>query len=306
MTEACLPAGPVTFNNMDRLDFLKTLGLLPLSAAAMKLEKLNSLLSEAPSDDRMPILFLGHGNPMYAIQENDFTRTFKSEAGKIEKPRAIICISAHWETAGTFVTAMPKPTTIHDFGGFPQALFDVQYPASGDPLLAEQTAALVKQTAIKLDHEWGLDHGTWSVLRHLYPNADIPVLQLSLDYRKDPAWHYALAKELSSLRRKGVLIIGSGNIVHNLSLADFRQPSGYSWAVEADEKLRKLIANGDHASLINYRSLGKEVQLAIPTPDHYLPLLYILGLKEKDENPYFFNDKTELGSISMTSVRFSA
>lgn len=203
---------------MDRSEFLRRLAILPITAAAMKLGELGALAETFAPTEKMPVLFLGHGSPMNAIEENEFVRGFRSVAAGLPKPRAILCVSAHWETRGTFVTAIPNPPTIHDFGGFPKALFDVQYPAPGSPTLARETKALVKKTEVGLDDKWGLDHGAWSVIKHLYPKADVPVIQMSLDHYQNPEYHYELARELSSLRRKGILIIGSGNMVHNLGM----------------------------------------------------------------------------------------
>jgi 4,5-DOPA dioxygenase extradiol len=227
-------------------------------------------------------------------------------SSEISRPSAILVISAHWETQGTYVTAMQHPRTIHDFGGFPKALFDVQYPAPGSPELANETRSLVKKTEIGLDEKWGLDHGAWSVIKHLYPNADVPVIQMSLDYRQSAQWHYDLARELAALRRKGVLIVGSGNMVHNLGMVEWRRLNetfGYDWALEASEKMKKSILSGDHDTLVNFRSQGRAFDLAIPTPEHYLPLLYTLGLKEKGEEVSLFNDRALAGSLTMTSVR---
>jgi 4,5-DOPA dioxygenase extradiol len=193
---------------MDRKSFLQSLAILPFAGTAMKLNELNRMTAPFSSTEQMPVLFLGHGSPMNAIEENEFVAGFRNIGKTIPRPNAILCVSAHWETRGTFVTAMEKPTTIHDFGGFPKALFDVQYPAPGSPDLARETKALIKKTEIGLDDKWGLDHGAWSVIKHLYPNADVPVIQMSLDYYQPPQYHYELAKELSSLRKKGVLIIG--------------------------------------------------------------------------------------------------
>jgi len=254
--------------------------------------------------EQMPMLFLGHGSPMNAIEENEFVTGFRNIAKSIPKPTAILCISAHWVTKGTFVTAMETPETIHDFGGFPQELFEVQYPAPGSPELAEEVKHIVTKTDIGMDSQWGLDHGAWSVIKHLYPNADVPVIQFSLDFNKTPHDHYDLGKELSSLRWKGVLIIGSGNMVHNLRDVDWINPDkGYVWAEAANEEFKKLILANDHESLIHYKELGNEIQQAIPTPEHYLPMLYILGLKQENESVSFFNDKTVLGSMSMTSFK---
>jgi 4,5-DOPA dioxygenase extradiol len=254
----------------------------------------------------MPVLFLGHGSPMNAIEENEFVTGFRNIGKQIPKPNAILCVSAHWETRGTFVTAMTNPPTIHDFGGFPKALFDVQYPAPGSPELANETKALVKKTAVGLDEKWGLDHGAWTVIKHLYPDADVPVIQMSLDYDQAPQYHYDLAKELSALRKKGVLIIGSGNIVHNLGLAAWDKLNTdyeYDWALEAREKMKQYILTGDFKQLINYKSQGRSFDLAIPSPEHYLPLLYALALKEETEQLTLFNDKPLGGSLTMTSVK---
>lgn len=273
----------------------------------MSLKALKSL-AELPASETMPVLFLGHGSPMNAIEENDFVKGFREAGRNIQKPRAILCISAHWETKGSFVTAMELPRTIHDFGGFPKQLFDVQYPVPGSPELAKETKLLVSKTEIELDYQWGLDHGSWSVIKHLYPEADIPTIQLSLDYTQPAQYHFELAKELSVLRKKGVLIIGSGNIVHNLGLVAWDKLSGepfaFDWAIEANEKMKSNILNHNFEDLIHFRKQGKAFDLAIPTPEHYLPLLYTLGLKEKEEDVIIFNDKPVGGSLSMTSVKF--
>lgn len=255
----------------------------------------------------MPVLFLGHGSPMNAIEENEFVEGFRNIGKSIPRPNAILCVSAHWETRGTFVTAMEKPKTIHDFGGFPKALYDVQYPAPGNPQLANEAKSLIKSANIELDHKWGLDHGAWSVIKHLYPEADVPVIQMSLDYYQTPQYHYDLMKELASLRNKGVLIIGSGNMVHNLREVAWNKFDAdnyaFDWALEASDKMKKYILNGDHKQLINYRCHGKAFELAIPTPEHYLPLLYTLALKEENEGIHLFNDKAVAGSLTMTSVK---
>ena len=291
---------------MNRKDFLKALAILPAIGATMKLNELNNMTRDMENTERMPVLFLGHGSPMNAIEENEFVSGFRKVSSEISRSSAILVISAHWETQGTFVTAMEHPRTIHDFGGFPKALFDVQYPVPGSPELANETRSLVKKTEIGLDDKWGLDHGAWSVIKHLYPNADVPVIQMSLDYRQSARWHYDLARELASLRRKGVLIVGSGNMVHNLGMVEWRRLNetfGYDWALEASEKMKKSILSGDHDTLVNFRSQGRAFDLAIPTPEHYLPLLYTLGLKEKGEEVSLFNDRALAGSLTMTSVR---
>jgi len=291
---------------MKRRAFLKTLALLPLTAAAMKLKELNKISETFSNTTKMPVLFLGHGSPMNAIEENEFVTGFRNIAKEIPKPNAILCISAHWETKGTFVTAMQNPPTIHDFGGFPKELFAVQYPAPGSPDLAQQTKSLITKTEVGLDDKWGLDHGAWSVIKHLYPNADIPVIQMSIDYSQSPQYHYELAQQIKSLREKGVLIIGSGNIVHNLRMVEWKRLNdsfGYDWAIEANEKMKSFILSGDHKPLINFRSQGKSWDLAIPTPEHYLPLLYSLALQDKSEDVKLFNDKAVAGSLTMTSVK---
>ena len=254
----------------------------------------------------MPVLFLGHGSPMNAIEENEFVQGFRNIAKNIPKPNAILCVSAHWETKGTFVTAMKNPPTIHDFGGFPKQLFEVQYPAPGSPNLAQETKKLITKTEVRFDEKWGLDHGAWSVIKHLYPKADIPVIQLSLDYSQSPQYHYALAQQLSDLRDKGVLIIGSGNMVHNLGMVAWNRLNetyGFDWALEASTNMKKMILSGDHPSLINFRSQGKAFDLAIPTPEHYLPLLYVLALQNKQDQVQLFNDKPVAGSLTMTSLK---
>jgi len=291
---------------MDRRKFIQSLAFIPLTYTAMKMNELNKITEAFDKTDTMPVLFLGHGSPMNAIEENEFVTAFRNIGKSIPRPKAILCISAHWETKGSFVTAMQQPRTIHDFGGFPQALFDVQYPAPGSPELANECKSTVKKTILGLDDKWGLDHGCWSVVKHLYPRADVPIVQLSLDYSQSPQYHYDLAKELSSLRSKGVLIIGSGNMVHNLGMLAWEKLNdtfGFDWAIEANEKMKKYMLANDHQSLINYSSQGKAFELAIPSPEHYLPLLYALALKEENEKLSFFNDKAVAGSLSMTSVK---
>lgn len=283
------------------------LALAPLAFTTMKLNELNKMTEPFHSTEKMPVLFLGHGSPMNAIEENEFVTGFRNIGKTLPRPAAILCVSAHWETRGTLVTAMEKPPTIHDFGGFPKELFEVQYPAPGSPALAKETKSIIRKTEIGLDDQWGLDHGAWSVIKHLYPNADVPVIQMSLDYYQPPQYHYELAKELAVLRGKGVLIIGSGNMVHNLGMVAWDKLNageyGYDWALEARSQMKKFILDGDHHSLINYQSQGKAFELAIPSPEHYLPLLYTLALKEKDEKITLFNDKAIAGSLTMTSVK---
>jgi 4,5-DOPA dioxygenase extradiol len=255
----------------------------------------------------MPVLFIGHGSPMNGIEDNEFSRRWTQMAKEIPTPAAVLVVSAHWFSKGTKITAMDFPETIHDFGGFPQELFEVQYPAPGNSALAKEAASLLHSAHVELDHDWGLDHGTWTIIRHMYPDAKIPVLQLSIDYTKSPQYHYDLAAELYALRKKGVLIIGSGNMVHNLRMVAWdkmNQPGfGYDWALNMNDKFKQLIADGNHQPLINFNSLGSEGRLAIPTPEHYLPLLYSLGLKSNKDDVSFFNDQAVAGSLTMTSVK---
>lgn len=289
---------------MNRNKFLK----LTISGIAMTtLLPLYNLQAQLKDQNKkMPVLFIGHGSPMNGIENNQFSNTWKQLGREIPRPEAVVVVSAHWLTRGTHITAMEYPKTIHDFGGFPQELFNVQYPAKGNPALAQEAANLITSTHVGLDHDWGLDHGTWTVVRHMYPEADIPVLQLSIDYYQPANYHYELAKELKKLRQKGVLIIGSGNMVHNLRMIDWRNMNtpnfGFDWAVEMNETFKKKIETQDHKSLINYESLGAAAKLAIPTPDHYYPLLYTLGLQEKEDSVRFFNDEMVGGSLNMTSV----
>lgn len=257
--------------------------------------------------ERMPVLFVGHGSPMYAIEDNEFVQSWRNLGEELPVPKSIIAISAHWETRGTQVTAMQNPPTIHDFGGFPRELYEIQYPAPGNPDLANEAIKSITGSQVLADEKWGLDHGTWSVIRRIYPKADIPIIQMSLDYHKSPKEHYQLGKELASFRDKGVMIIGSGNIVHNLRRVAWDKTDdeeyGFDWAIEANELVKKQIAENNHQALIDYKSLGKSMQMAVPTLDHYLPLLYALALKRDDEEVLLFNDKAVMGSLTMTSVK---
>lgn len=280
--------------------------LTSAGAMTMKLNALNNLAKGFSKTPKMPVFFFGHGSPMNAIEENEFVKGFRTASKTIPLPQAILCISAHWETRGSFITAMPQPKTIHDFGGFPQALFDVQYPALGSPELAKEIHNTISK--IELDHAWGLDHGTWSVVKHLYPKANIPVLQLSINKNHTPQQHYDLAKQLSTLRSKGVLIIGSGNIVHNLGKIAWdklNEPFAFDWNVEVNQQVKTFIDNGNHQQLIGFRKNGKSWDLAIPTPEHFLPLLSCLALQDNEDTVQFFNDKPVAGSLSMTSMRIS-
>lgn len=273
------------------------------------LNDLHRLKGKLSNSEKMPALFLGHGNPLNAIEENQFVQGFRDIAKTLPRPKAILCISAHWNTRGTKVTAMESPRTIHDFLGFPKQLYEVQYPAKGNPSLARDTKQLLDPVLVELDEKWGLDHGAWSVLKHLYPKADIPVIQLSIDYTKPAAYHYSLAQNIALLRNKGVLIIGSGNIIHNLGLIDFqhfyKDNYGYDWAFEAHESINNYLINENYTPLIDYQKLGKAVQLAVPTPDHFLPMIYTIGIKREGESILFFNDKLVGGSLSMTSFKIA-
>ena len=274
----------------------------------MQLKDLNKWNRSLPNTAKMPVLFLGHGSPMNAIEENEFVNEFKKLGRALAVPQAILCISAHWETRGTFVTEMEHPQTIHDFGGFPQALFDVQYPAPGSPELALATQELVKSANVHLDDKWGLDHGSWSVIKHMYPEAKVPVIQMSIDYTKPAQYHYDLAKELAALRHKGVLIVGSGNMIHNLRRVAWDKlntPFAYDWALEVREKMNTAILTHDHRKLIDFKSQGMAFDLAIPTPEHYLPLIYAVALQEKNEEVTLFNDLPVGGSLSMTSLKIA-
>lgn len=290
---------------MERKDFIKTL----LGAMAItSLEPFYNWSKQLQTnDDLMPVLFIGHGSPMNGIEDNEFSRSWTKYGKEIPQPKAVLVVSAHWLTNGTYVTAMDNPKTIHDFGGFPKELFDVQYPAKGSLEVAQQTQKIITSTNVHLDHDWGLDHGTWTVVRHMYPNADIPVLQLSIDYNKPASYHYNLAKELLQLRRKGVLIIGSGNMVHNLRMVAWDKLNvdnyGFDWTQEMNAIFKEKISKGDHQSLIEYEKLNKAALMAIPTPDHYYPMLYALALQTSNDKVEFFNDKAVGGSLTMTSVK---
>lgn len=291
---------------MERLYFIKK--LLGASAMASLHPFYNCSQSLLEEEEKLPVLFIGHGSPMNGIEDNEFSRTWSKFGNEIPKPKAVLVISAHWLTNGTHITAMNNPKTIHDFGGFPQALFDVNYPAKGNPELAKYTSELITSTNVGLDHDWGLDHGTWTVVRHMYPNADIPVLQLSIDYNKPAEYHYNLAKQLASLRKKGVLIIGSGNMIHNLRMVAWDKLSeveyGFDWAIEMNTLFKEKIGNNDFKSLLDYEKLNKAAKLAIPTPDHYFPLIYAMALQDNNDEVRFFNDKLVGGSLNMTSVKW--
>ena len=253
-------------------------------------------------DTRMPAVFLGHGSPMNTLQQNEFTDAWRKFGAAVPKPRAVLLVSAHWYTQGTHVTATETPETIHDFGDFPQALFDFQYPAPGDPELANRVADLLKPLEVGLDQQWGLDHGTWSVLAHMFPDADIPVVQLSIDRTQPAQFHYDLGKQLAPLRDEGVLILGSGNVVHNLGIMNWREQTvAYDWALRFNDLVKDSLASRDHAPLIGYDGLGKDAELSINSAEHYLPLLYVIGLQNADEKLTVLTDGIFGGSISMLS-----
>ena len=291
--------------HMNRLSFIKTLLTTSAMASLNPLKSIGSLPFQPGKP--MPVLFVGHGSPINGIEDNEFSQSWTKLGKEIPTPQAVLCVSAHWLTRGTYVTAMKNPKTIHDFGGFPKELYDVQYPAPGDPQLANDTINLIKTTNAGLNHDWGLDHGTWSVVRRMYPDANIPVLQLSIDYYQPAAFHYKLGQELAELRKKGVLIIGSGNMVHNLRMVSWDRMNesgyGYDWALEMNELFKKNILSANHQSLIDYKGLGEAALKAIPTPDHYYPLLYTLSLQNNKDEIEIFNDKAQGGSLTMTSVR---
>jgi len=265
------------------------------------------LIKGLKPENQMPVLFVGHGNPMNAIEDNRFSETWQEVGRLLPKPEAILCISAHWETWGSVVNILAKPRTIHDFGGFPLELYDVRFPAPGSPALAKRVQESIISVEISADSDWGLDHGCWSVLRRMYPQADIPVVQLSLDYTQPAGFHLELGRQLACLRKEGVLILGSGNMVHNLrrivmASDDFNQAFGLDWALEASKQLKHLIAEERFEDLIYYQSISEEMLLAVPTPEHYLPMLYSLAAKQADDQMAFFNDEPLAGSLTMTSI----
>ena len=255
--------------------------------------------------DLMPAIFFGHGNPMNAISKNDYTEAWAAAGKSIPRPKAVLAVSAHWYVPACALTAGSAPGTIHDFGGFPPALYQVEYPAPGSPELARRVKRLLTSVPAGLDRSWGLDHGTWSVLRHVFPGADIPVVQRSSDERQPPQFHYDLGKRLAPLREEGVLVIGSGNVVHNLETYAWgrRGVHPFDWAVRFEKQARELMLKGDDAPLIAYETLGGDAMLSAPTPDHYLPLLYVLGLRKKDERVSFPVEGVDGGSVSMLAVQ---
>ncbi len=272
----------------------------------MNFSNFKNVVDQFPATPTMPALFIGHGSPANALEDNAYTRAWIEMGKNLAKPSAILCISAHWFTDGTYVHGRERPQTIHDYYGFPPELYAIRYNCPGAPELARDVQKSVTKTSVLWDEDWGLDHGCWVVIRHLFPNADVPVFQMSLDATKPPQFHYDLAKELAALRRRGVLIVGSGNIVHNLGLISFDHiTTPYDWALEFDEVSKKLIDDGNHQALIDYKKLGHAAQLSIPTPDHYWPLLYTLALQEPGESVNFFAEGHTHKSISMRSLIIS-
>jgi 4,5-DOPA dioxygenase extradiol len=289
---------------MKRIDFIKTMAAIPFGMGGIK-EFYNQLKDIPDEEIKMPVLFIGHGSPMNAIQQNSFTEALLKTGRNLPKPKAIMVVSAHWLTKGTFVTASPKPEIIYDFYGFPKEMYEVKYAAPGAPEYAALTTELPKEKIIMPDHEWGLDHGAWTVLMHMFPEADIPVYQLSIDYKLDLYKHYEIASMLRALRKKGVLIIGSGNITHNLGKIDWNiDAKPFDWALEFDTKIKNDVLSGNHNDIINYEKWGSIAKLAHPSNDHYLPLLYSIGLAEKNDKVEFVYEGFHHGSLSMRCIKF--
>jgi 4,5-DOPA dioxygenase extradiol len=281
------------------MDFLKALALAPIAASAMKIKEFESVTNTFAPTVKMPVLFIGHGHPMNALFDNNFTQTLRTIGKTIQKPNAIMVVSAHWETRGTFVSVNPQPKAIYDFGGFDEALFREKYEPAGHPQLAK--SVIEHLPFVKEDHGMGLDHGAWTVLKFLYPKADVPVFQLSIDYTQSPQKHFEMAQALKKMREKGVLIIGSGNIVHNLGLLDWRNINAKTedWALEFDSIVKNKLDKSDFGSLVNYQSLGRSAKLSIPTEDHYLPLMYTLGLASPNEKVTYLFEGFQYANISM-------
>jgi 4,5-DOPA dioxygenase extradiol len=253
----------------------------------------------------LPAIFFGHGNPMNAVSSNRYTEAWRRMGATMPRPRAVLCVSAHWYVPDTAVTIGTAPRTIHDFGGFPRELYQVQYPAPGDPGLARRVEKLLSPLPVTLDESWGLDHGTWSVLCHVYPQADVPVVQLSIDETQPPAFHLEVGRKLAPLRGEGVLVVGSGNLIHNLHAYAWgrHEPEPFDWAVRFESEARRLLLAGDHQPLVDYETMGRDALLSIPTPDHYLPLLYVIGTRQADDAVSFPVEGIDGGSVSMLTVR---
>jgi 4,5-DOPA dioxygenase extradiol len=292
---------------MTRQAFLKLFSVAPFITQNMNLNELSNISNSFPLSKKMPVLFIGHGHPMNALFDNNFTQALTKIGKSIEKPNAIMLVSAHWETRGTYVSVNAAPKTIYDFGAFDDKLFKIKYEPKGHPALAKKIIEAAPLYNIKEDKSMGLDHGAWTVLKYLYPKADVPVFQLSIDYTQPASHHFQLANALKRMREKGVLIIGSGNIVHNLGILDWNNIDAkpFDWAVEFDELVKTKLDKQDFASLINYQQFGKIAQLAIPSNDHYLPLMYSLGLADKNEQIKYLFEGHQYGSISMRCFQIS-
>lgn len=290
---------------MKRRNFIKTLGLSPAILGGMKLTELGRITYEFSSTKKMPVLFIGHGHPMNAILDNDFTRRLTQLGNEIERPNAVLVISAHWETSGTYVSTNPWPKTIYDFGNFDKRLFEIKYEPSGHPDLAQEVINLVDIDQVQEDQTMGLDHGTWTILKYIYPKADIPVFQLSINYQKSPDFHFQLGKEILALRQRGVLVVGSGNIVHNLGRLDWHDidATPHDWALEFDNKVKNLIDLRQFDSLVNYHTLGESARLSIPSNDHYLPMLYTLGLVDKKDHIEHIYEGYQYAGVGMRCFR---
>lgn len=289
---------------MKRSNFIKqlslgTLGMITLNTWAKEINKL------ADGEQKIPALFIGHGSPMNAIERNDFTKTLQNLGQKLTRPKAILCISAHWITKGTFVDVSPNPKMIYDMYGFPKELYEIKYPVRGSPYFANEITKLVTTTTIRKNTDWGLDHGTWSVLKHLFPKADVPTFQLSINYNQSMQYHFDLARQLKALRKKGVLIVGSGNLTHNLSIVDLTDINAKpaDWAVDFDSKIKQHIDNRNYKGIINYQKIGNPAKLAVPEPSHYIPLIYTLALQDKEDEISYFYDKFHYGTLSMRCVK---
>jgi 4,5-DOPA dioxygenase extradiol len=290
-------------SHMQRREALQLLAL-GATSLAMNLPDLKKLTDDLPASEIQPALFIGHGNPMNVLYDNSFTQALTKIGTTLAKPKAILVVSAHWLTRGTFVATNSNPKTIYDYGGFPPEMYQIIYPAKGSPESAKLVQEEVKKTIVAADAAMGMDHGAWTILKHIYPDASVPVFELSIDFYQSPRWHYELAQELKALRKKGILIIGSGNIVHNLRRANFNDDAKVDdWAVEFDEIIKSKIISRDHAAIIDYNSLGKSAAIAVPTNDHYLPLLYTLGLQEKEEEASFLFEGFQNANVSMRCVR---
>jgi 4,5-DOPA dioxygenase extradiol len=289
---------------MDRGTFIKSLGIFSIGMTGLK--TLLKGLDDAPETDHMqPALFIGHGNPMNVLEKNAFTEALSKLGKTLERPKAILVVSAHWLTRGTMVAVTEKPKTIYDFGGFPEEMYKIKYECPGAPEYAKLAKEAISSTEVKLDHDWGLDHGSWTILKHIYPDADIPVFQMSIDFRKETQYHYEIASYLKSLRKKGVLIIGSGNITHNLGKFEWDvNAKPYDWALEFDEKIKKNLVDQNHQEIINYMNWGQISKMAHPTNDHFLPLLYTIALQDKKEESKFIFEGILHGGLSMRCVQF--